>query len=96
MFDIQIPGGGDATIKLVGRLDASQSDRALKVLSTLPGPVVADCSELDYISSAGIGVLLETYKRLHDEGHSFRLLNVPPRVKNVLTLANIDRILGVE
>ena len=31
-------------------------------------PVTADCGELDYISSAGLGVIMETYKRLHGPG----------------------------
>ena len=30
--------------------------------------LTADCGELDYISSAGLGVIMETYKRLHCPG----------------------------
>ena len=94
MFDIQVEAGGQ--VKLSGRLDASESDRAIQVFRGLSGSVTVDCTGLDYISSAGIAVIMDTYKRVHGAGHALRLVNLTPRVKNVFMYAGLDRLLGIE
>jgi anti-sigma B factor antagonist len=94
MFEIQVVEDGRVTLK--GRLDAAESDRALAVLRRLDRPLTVDFSGLDYISSAGIGVLIETYKRLTASGHTLKLVNLLPRVRNVFAYAGLDRILTIE
>ena len=94
MFDIHLLAGGE--VKVTGRLDAAESDRALAILRGLTGPVTVDCAGLDYISSAGIAVIMDTYKRLSTTGHALRLVNLTPRVKNVFTYAGLDKLLGIE
>lgn len=94
MFEIRV--GEDGRVSLKGRLDAAESDRALAVLRGLDRPITVDFSGLDYISSAGIGVLIETYKRLNSAGHSLRLVNMLPRVRNIFAYAGLDRILTIE
>jgi anti-anti-sigma factor len=87
---------GPDRVKLVGRLDAAEADEAAREFATLSGPIVADCSELEYISSAGISVLLLTYKRLAAAGHSLRLTEVTPRVRNVFVYSGLAKLLGIE
>lgn len=94
MFEIEIRDQGN--ISLRGRLDASEAEKAILVLRGLPGPLTADCSELEYISSAGIGVLVETHKRLLDAGQALKLKNLNPRVKNVFTYAGLHKFLLIE
>lgn len=94
MFEVRFEGTG--RVRLVGRLDASQADAATAALRRLDGPVVADFSELEYISSAGLSVILQTYKRLHDSGHSLLLVNLSPRIRNVFGYAGLDRVLRIE
>ena len=94
MFEIRTASPGQ--VSLVGRLDAAESDRALQVFRGLEGPLVVDCSALDYVSSAGIAVLMDTYKRLATAGHSLRLVNLTPRVRNVFTYAGLDKLLGIQ
>ena len=52
MFEIS--QAADGTIKLKGRLDATQESRAGEVLDTATGSAVVDFGELSYISSAGL------------------------------------------
>jgi anti-anti-sigma factor len=94
MFDIQVVA--DGLVQLTGRLDAAESDHLREVLGEIDHSVTLDCSALDYISSAGIGVLIETYKRLHASGHTLRLVKMLPRVRNVFAYAGLDRILTIE
>ena len=90
---LKITIGDEGTIYLAGRLDAAQVDKAKKILSGLETSIRADCSDLEYISSAGIGLLMVTYKRIQDAGHSFRLVNVPPRIRTVFQYAGLDKLL---
>jgi anti-anti-sigma factor len=94
MFEIQV--GADGNVKLVGRLDAAQADQAQKILRDLPGPVAADCSALDYVSSAGITVLLDLHRRLTNAGLAFRLIGMNPRVRTVFVYTGLDKVLTIE
>jgi anti-sigma B factor antagonist len=94
MFEIQAPAEGEIALK--GRLDAAAAEKALETLRAISASMTADCSELEYISSAGIGVIVETHKRLLDAGHSLKLVNLTPRVRNVFTYAGLHRFLVIE
>ena len=94
MLEIRVVEPG--TVLLTGRLDASQADEAMVTFRGLEGPLTADCSGLDYISSAGISVIVETYRRLSGAGLAFRLINMQPRVRNVFKYSGLDRVLQIE
>jgi len=93
MFDINI--GDDGQVKLSGRLDASQAENAQKALRGISGPVTADCTELDYVSSAGITVILELHKRVTGSGHELRLVGMNPRVRTVFVYTGLDKVLKI-
>jgi len=86
----------EGVVRLNGRLDASKADAARRDLEALPGPLTLDCAGLEYISSAGLSVLVVTYKRLHAEGQTLRLVNLQPNVRNILTYAGFHRLLHIE
>jgi anti-sigma B factor antagonist len=94
MFEIEIRDPGSVLLR--GRLDASEAEKAIEVLRGIPGPNTADCSELEYISSAGIGVLVDTHNRLMDTGQSLTLIFLTPRVRNVFTYAGLHKFLLIE
>ncbi len=94
MLELQVDAGG--VVRLQGRLDASESDRALETLQKLAGPLTIECSGLDYISSAGISVIMQTWKRLNGQGSSMKLVGLTPRVRNVFGFAGLDKVLDIE
>lgn len=94
MFAMQIEA--DGMVRLSGRLDASEAERAIDGLDAMTGPVTLDCSNLEYISSAGLSVMLVTHKRLTAAGHALRLTNLQPRVRNVFMYSGLHRILQIE
>ena len=87
---------GPGRVRLIGRLDAAEAETAGPEFARLEGPLVADCSELEYISSAGISVLLVTYKRLTAAGQTLRLTEVAPRIRNVFVYSGLAKLLGIE
>ena len=94
MFEIQVLDEG--TVRFSGRFDASQEEKATAALKTVNRSVTVDFAELDYISSAGIGVIIEAWKRLNNSGHTLRLVNLNPRVRNVFAYAGLDKLLQIE
>ena len=81
MFDITMTDEGN--VSLSGRLDAAQARKAEDILAEISGPCRIDFTGLEYISSGGLSVLLITYKRLSDQGHSLKLVNMSPHVREV-------------
>jgi anti-anti-sigma factor len=94
MLEIQVENEG--RVRLKGRLDAASAPKAREALRPLKGPMALDMSDLEYISSAGIGVVVETYKRLHGEGGGFRVLNLSPGVRAVFRYAGLEQMLAIE
>lgn len=93
MLALRVEEGG--VVKVEGRLDAAESDRALAALDALPGPLTLDCTGLEYISSAGISVIMQTWKRLNGQGSSLRMVGMTPRVRNVFAYAGLDKVLDI-
>lgn len=93
---LEIRAGEGDVLHLVGRLDASQVERARKVIGPIDRSMVLDMTGLEYISSAGIELLIQTYKRLSDSGRSLRLSNPNNRVRSVLNLSGLDKVFVID
>jgi anti-sigma B factor antagonist len=93
MFEIRQTAAGE--IVMAGRLDASQCDQALKFLDGVAEPRVIDLGALEYISSAGLGVLLKTQKRVMASGKGLKLVNVNRHIQDIFRYAGFDRIFEV-
>ena len=94
MFDIRQTA--DDRLELVGRFDAAVAPQAQAVLDGVQTSCEIDCSQLAYISSAGLGVLLATYKRLDAAGHTIKLKNMRKLVRDVFRYSRMDTIFEVD
>lgn len=94
MLDIDFADAGVVVLK--GRLDASQSEKAQTFLDGLDQASVLDFSNLEYISSAGLGVLLRTQKRLMASGGGLKLINVNNHIMDVFRFSGFDHIFEVQ
>lgn len=86
----------DGQIVLSGRFDASQVAVATDFFQEVSGDAVVDFSELEYISSAGLGILLATQKRLKDSGSSLRIINASQQIRDILRFSGLDRLFDVD
>lgn len=94
MFEIE--SGDNGEIVLAGRLDASQVERAKDVLFSLDRSCTVDFSRLEYIASAGLGVLLATQKKLSEKGCGLKLVKVNNHIRDVLRFSGFDQVLEIE
>ncbi len=83
-------------VLLVGRFDASQTEDALKSFNGLNASAVVNFKDLEYISSAGLGVLIATQRRLKNAGHELKLINLNNHIRDVFRYARFDLIFKIE
>ena len=94
MFEIELSDPGRVVVK--GRLDAAKADSAEEFLGGIDGVFVIDLQELEYISSAGLGVLLKTHKRLMVSGDGLKLVNVTHHINDVFRYSGFDKLFEIE
>ena len=88
--------GGNGEVVIAGRLDAAQAAVAQAFLDKLEGTVTLDCRALEYISSAGLGVLLKTQKRLMGSQGKLRLTGVNRHLRDIFVYSGFDRLFEIE
>src|ERR1044071_3968261 len=93
---LAIDFGQEGVVVIAGRLDAAQSAAADAFLQRVQGTVTLDCSRLEYVSSAGLAVLLKTQKRLMASSGKLRLAGVNRHVLDILTYSGFDQIFEIE
>ena len=94
MFEIGFNDSG--AVRMGGRLDAAHAAEAQAFLDRVgTGPCTLDLADLEYISSAGLGVLLKTQKRAVAGGQGLRLINPNKHIYDILRYAGFDRIFEV-
>ncbi len=92
---LEITRDDQSTVHLKGRMDASQADTAHEVMDGIDGTWTVDFSGLEYISSAGLKVLLATQQRLWEDGGEILLTGMTPHVKMVFELAGYDSVFKI-
>lgn len=86
----------DGEILLRGRFDAAQVEKAEMVLREIAKSTIVNFEELEYISSAGLGILLATQKRLNESGDSLKLINMNKHIRDVFRYSGFDTIFEIE
>ncbi len=94
MFDIT--KRDDSYFRLKGRFDAAQTGLAEKAFSEISTSCTVDFTDLEYISSAGLGVLIATYKRLNKAGSTMKLINMSNHIKDIFHFARLDKIFDIQ
>jgi anti-sigma B factor antagonist len=93
---LAIDFGAEGVVVISGRLDAAQSPAAQAFLDAVNGPFVLDCTRLEYISSAGLGVLLKTQKRLMASNARLKLTGLSRHLRDIFQYSGFDRIFEIE
>ena len=95
----QITENGMATLALSGELTATTAERLNAAIVTAMGGtdhLTLDFKDLEYLTSAGLRVLVSTRKAMDAKGGKFIIRNVSEDVMNILEITGLDRILTIE
>ena len=94
----RIKNGGALTLVIEGRLDTLSSPMLEEIINAeLDGvtELTLDFAGVDYISSAGLRVLLCALKKMGANGN-MRVINVRPMVNEIFDITGFSEILTVE
>ncbi len=94
---IKNQSGGTLTIALEGRLDTTTAPELEQEIKNLDGvtELVMDFARLDYISSAGLRVLLSAQKKMSKQG-SMKVIHANEMVLEVFEVTGFSDILTIE
>lgn len=85
-----------ATLKVEGRLDTITAPDLEKKITELDiNELVLDLNKLDYISSAGLRVILTAHKKF-SKLQSMKVVNVKEAVMEVFNMTGFSDILNIE
>ena len=86
------------TLSLIGRLDTNTAGSLETAINELETNVelILECEKLEYVSSAGLRVLLLIQKRVNNGIAKFTLINVIEEVKEVLDMTGFSIILNIK
>lgn len=86
-------------IQVIGEVDASSSihlDNAMREAIDKSTDIIADLSELIYISSAGLGVFMSYLQELEANQQKFILCGLNEKVLEVFQILGLDQLLIIK
>lgn len=90
---------GDGRFRLIGDLDlatvALLADASARMLEAPPGPLVLDLAGVSQTNSAGLALLLRWTATLRKAGRELTIESLPPALRRIAELTNVDRLLPV-
>lgn len=88
----------DLTVEIEGRIDTITSqeveDSLKEDLENITS-LTLDFKKLEYISSAGLRVLIATQKKLKEKDVPLKIINVNDTIKEIFRMSGFDKILTI-
>jgi anti-sigma B factor antagonist len=98
-ISVDQPGDGPAVVRISGEMDVASAGAVSECLTGLldaGADVVIDLSELEFIDSTGLGVLVTAGGRAREGGHRIRLRAPGKNVASTLSVTGLDRVFTIE
>ena len=98
-ISVDQPGDGPAIVRISGEMDVGSAGVVSDCLTRLldaGADVVIDLSELEFIDSTGLGVLVAAGGRAREGGRKIRLRAPGKNVASTLSVTGLDRVFTVE
>ena len=90
--------GASLTLFIEGRLDTTTAPELETVIGDVEGleELTLDLSKLDYISSAGLRVLLSAQKKMNKQNGTMKVTGVNETVSEIFEVTGFSDILTIE
>lgn len=89
----------ELTLAIEGRIDTITSQELEKEINDEMGKfdsLILDFADVEYISSAGLRVLIATQKKVKAENNQMTIKNVNDTVNEIFRMSGFDKILKIE
>ncbi len=88
--------GGFAVLKFAGRLDTAAAEECRiqvdELVASGEDRVIGDFSDLKFISSAGLNLLIRLYRELKKSGGEFRIAGLQPQIRKVFEMTGYTKV----
>lgn len=95
-----ISADGKLLVALSGEIDSATVDDFYAQVNAIyvhdKKDIVFDCSALTFIDSTTLGTFVKIFKHLKEDGHTFILRNVQPRIKKLFQICALDTIMEID
>ena len=92
--------GNSLVVALDGRVDSSNAAEFNSALESATAGsdlgVVLDCENLQYISSAGLRVILTTAKSLQSSQRKFVICTLSNPIQDIFVISGFDQIINIQ
>lgn len=102
MFELVMgnSGNNEKLILLRGEIDIYSApdfkDNLFQAIGDCKEDIVLDCSELSYIDSMGLGIMVAALKRARQNDRNVRIRNAKPNVKKLFKITGLDKVFIME
>ena len=91
---------GNLVVKLDGEIDHHSSKEIKEKLDRLigetrPHKMVLELSDIDFMDSSGLGLILGRYRRLSELGAKMYIKNPSIRAEKILVMAGVDKLIKI-
>ena len=91
---------GNLVIKLDGEIDHhSAADIRVEmdrmIAETKPKILILELSDIDFMDSSGLGLVLGRYRRLNELGSKMYIKNPAKRTEKILSMAGVDKLITI-
>jgi len=87
-------------IRIIGELDTiattEQADELQKILDNARENMLVDCSEMEYISSAGLRFFMQLKRESEAQGGTVRLTNMNEDVADIFRMSGFHNLFTIE
>lgn len=95
-FNVTITGNDRATtLTLTGELDLASGHELEEALAGVRGwgteLIVLDLSELTFMDTTGLKLLIEANQQAHEGAPQFRVINGGPQIQRLLRITGVDQ-----
>ena len=91
---------GRLAVALIGDFDNAASTKAQQQLAPVfecdDCDIMVDCTQLEYISSSGLRILLSIFKHAHGNGHDAILKGLADEVEEAIDMSGLLGLFKVE
>ena len=87
----------ETTVRCSGRITMENADQlrdSARKLIAENKRLVLDFSDVSYLDSSGLGMIVGVYISAKKAGRQLKLINLSPRVKEIFTLTRLDEALA--
>jgi anti-anti-sigma factor len=89
-------GSAETTVRAAGEIDLEAVPELRECLATLAGDVVVDLTEVSFVDSQAIGLLIAEHKRRVAAGARLVVTGSSPMALRVFEITGVDRVLDLD